>query len=90
MARNEILLRFLRELVARSSLVIALYGRTTASTCARDEHSLIVEALARRDGASASALMRQHIEHIEADLDYQILESPTLGDLILRPSAGDG
>lgn len=88
-ARNDILLRFLRELVARSSLVIALYGRTTASTCARDEHSLIVEALARHDGTTASQLMRHHIEHIEADLDYEILESPTLGDLILRPAASE-
>lgn len=83
-ARNDILSRFLRELVARSSLVIALYGRTTASTCARDEHTLIVEALVRRDGGMAHDLMQHHIEHIEADLDYQALETPSLGDLILR------
>lgn len=69
-AGNEIAARFLRQLVARSSLVIALYGRTGASSCARDEHDRLVAALGAREPARAAALMRAHIDHIEADLDY--------------------
>lgn len=67
-AGNDILLRFLRELVARSSLVIALYGRSTTSRCARREHDGIVDALAAGDGALAAALITGHLDHIEADL----------------------
>jgi DNA-binding GntR family transcriptional regulator len=83
-AGNEILSRFLRELVARSSLVIALYGRSGASSCARDEHGRIVEALGARDGARAADLMLHHIEHIEADLDYAPEDASSIRDLLAR------
>lgn len=82
MAGNDLLARFLRELVARSSLVIALYGRTGASSCARDEHGRIVGALAGRDAATAADLMRHHLEHIEADLDYRRAGEASIGDLL--------
>jgi DNA-binding GntR family transcriptional regulator len=58
------LTRFLSGLISRSSLVIALYGRGAAPSCARDEHAEIVGALAARDGARAAALMAEHLEHI--------------------------
>lgn len=81
-AGNELLVRFLRELVARSSLVIAVYGRTGASSCARDEHGRIVDALAARDGGTAAALMRHHLDHIEADLDYRGASPVSFVDLL--------
>lgn len=81
-AGNELLARFLKELVARSSLVIALYGRTSASSCARDEHGAIVRALAARDGATAGALMARHIDHIEGDLDYAAAAAEGIGALL--------
>lgn len=83
LAGNEILSRFLRELVARSSLVIALYGRTGASRCALDEHGMIVDALRQHDGARAAQLMDRHIGHIEADLDYTALAEISLRDALL-------
>lgn len=79
---NALLARFLKELVARSSLVIALYGRTGASTCARDEHGRIVAALAAGDGGAAADLMRHHIDHMEADLDYRIEGGGGLRDIL--------
>lgn len=66
------LTRFLGGLISRSSLVIALYGRGLASACGHDEHASFLEALARRDGARAAALMAEHLDHI-------------LGDLVLTP-----
>lgn len=81
-AGNDLLTRFLKELISRSSLVIALYGRTTVSSCGRDEHRSIVDALRRRDGVTAAGLMRHHIDHIEADLDYRAGEEASLKDIV--------
>jgi DNA-binding GntR family transcriptional regulator len=73
-AGNAILGRFMEELVARSSLVIALYGRTGASRCGHSDHGDILDALERGDGAEAGRLMLKHIDHIEADLDLRVTE----------------
>jgi DNA-binding GntR family transcriptional regulator len=81
-ARNTILQRFMEELVARSSLVIALYGRTGASSCGHDEHGDIVDAIAARDAGRAGAAMIRHIDHIEADLDLRVRSKPALRDAI--------
>lgn len=71
-AGNAILLRFMEELVARSSLVIALYGRSGASSCGHDDHASILAAIEARDGDLAAQLLLTHIDHIEADLDLRI------------------
>lgn len=68
-AGNAILHRFMEELVARSSLVIALYGRSDASSCAHAEHRGILDALAAGDADRLARLVGEHIDHIEADLD---------------------
>ncbi|MGB3339397.1 MAG: GntR family transcriptional regulator [Devosia sp.] len=78
-AGNTILLRFMEELVARSSLVIALYGRTGASSCGHGDHASILAALEERNGEHAARLLLAHIDHIEADLDLR-----TTGNLALR------
>lgn len=81
-AGNAILTRFMEELVARSSLVIALYGRTGASSCGHNEHGDILAALESRDGARASKLLLHHIDHIEADLDLRVTEGLGLRDAL--------
>jgi DNA-binding GntR family transcriptional regulator len=63
--------RFMDELVARSSLVIALYGQSTISSCGHSEHGDIVGAIERKDLDHACHLMVHHIAHIEADLDLR-------------------
>ncbi len=68
---NPILLRFMEELVARSSLVIALYGRSGASACGHAEHQAIFAALQERDDRRASDLIVGHLDHIEADLELK-------------------
>ncbi|APG88580.1 transcriptional regulator protein, GntR family (plasmid) [Sinorhizobium americanum CCGM7] len=68
---NAILARFMDELVARSSLVIALYGQSVISSCGHIEHQQIVDALEKRNVETACALMLRHIDHIEADLDLR-------------------
>lgn len=84
-AGNAILLRFMEELVARSSLVIALYGRSGASSCGHGDHANILAALEQRNGDLASQLLLTHIDHIEADLDLR-----NTGNLPLREALGTG
>ncbi|WP_413712200.1 GntR family transcriptional regulator [Rhizobium sp. Rhizsp82] len=68
---NAIMQRFMEELVARSSLVIALYGQSAVSSCGHSEHGDIVTAIETNDLDRACHLMVHHISHIEADLDLR-------------------
>ena len=70
-ARQPVLMGFLKALVSRSSLVIALYGRGYNSACGDDEHRGLLDALCRHDAATAGRLMADHLTHIEADLDLE-------------------
>jgi DNA-binding GntR family transcriptional regulator len=79
---NAILQKFMDELVARSSLVIALYGRSGISSCGHNEHGSILDALERHDISRACDLMLHHINHIEADLDLRVQEGLTLKDAL--------
>ncbi len=68
LAGNSALARTMRELSTLTCLIIVLYDAPTASSCRADEHSEIVEAIARRDSARAEKLMLQHLDHIEQSL----------------------
>jgi DNA-binding GntR family transcriptional regulator len=81
-AGNAILQKFMDELVARSSLVIALYGGSGVSSCGHNEHEDILQAMEKRDAARASALMLHHIDHIEADLDLRVRDGLALKDAL--------
>lgn len=83
-AGNAILKKFMDELIARSSLVIALYGRTGTSSCGNDDHFEILDALEAGDVALATRKMLHHIDHIEADLDLRSEEMLTLKDALFR------
>ena len=71
MAGQQVLQGFLIELVSRSSLVIALYGRGFDSACADEEHRGLLDALRCRDAERAARLIVSHLDHIEADLDLE-------------------
>jgi DNA-binding GntR family transcriptional regulator len=81
---NAVMQRFMDELIARSSLVISLYGQSTISSCGHTEHMEIIDALEARDIERAGRLMVHHIHHIEADLDLRIRRTNELRDA-LRP-----
>jgi DNA-binding GntR family transcriptional regulator len=69
-ASNSILLGLLRELVSRSSLIIAVYRSPGTPPCPPDEHEELVAALEKRD-RSAAELMNRHLDHVLADLRLQ-------------------
>ena len=66
-ADNSILLEVLRDLVSRSSLIIAVYQPPGASPCPPDAHCELVAMLEQRERA-AIKLMVQHLDHVFADL----------------------
>lgn len=79
------LTQFLRSLISRSSLVIALYGRGPASACGHDDHLAFVDTLEARDGERAAAAMAEHIDHIFGDLALAARdEAPVDIEAILR------
>ena len=67
-AGNAILIRTMKELVTRTSLIIGLFGAPGLSNCRDDEHEAIVEAFRTRDAEKAARTMAAHLRHIEKHL----------------------
>jgi len=68
-AGNAVYVDFLRELVSRTSLIIALYEAPGHSACVVDEHAALVEAIEARDAERAADLMARHLHTCETRLD---------------------
>jgi DNA-binding GntR family transcriptional regulator len=68
LAGNSALARSMRELSILTCLTIFLYDAPTAQSCRHDEHEMIIEAMARRDGGRAEKIMLEHLDHIEGSL----------------------
>ena len=83
-AGNSILLELLRDLVSRSSLIIAVYQAPGASPCPPDAHRDLTATLERRE-RSAVRLMVQHLDHVFADL---VLEDRSAGGVDLKTLFG--
>jgi DNA-binding GntR family transcriptional regulator len=60
-AGSELLNRYVNEVVSRSSLILALYGRPHSSECAVNEHSLLIDALERGQTDVAISIMDEHL-----------------------------
>jgi DNA-binding GntR family transcriptional regulator len=87
-AGNDVLTRFLRDLVSRTSLVVALYeGR--AASCEASEHQPFLHELVAGRAREAGDRMVRHLERIEArlDLDREIGHAVDLA-AILGPGGG--
>ncbi|WP_425101509.1 GntR family transcriptional regulator [Tropicibacter sp. S64] len=67
---NGFLIRTLRELVTRTSLIVAMFGSGKSSCCREDEHEKILGAIQARNAERAAALAREHLDHIRMDLDF--------------------
>jgi DNA-binding GntR family transcriptional regulator len=67
-AQNRVLHDVIKELVARTSLIIALYG-AAADNCRTGEHQEIISALGAGDADAAARLMSGHLHRIESRLE---------------------
>lgn len=82
---------FLRQLISRSSLVIALYWRRKTALCESHAHHALIEAMRRQDGDSAEELMKGHLVDLLSQLDLRDQEDPALSlKDALRPNSGQG
>ena len=64
MTGNEILARYINEVVSRGSLVLAIYGRPHSSDCAVTEHKELIAALVAGDTERAMQLMDEHLASV--------------------------
>jgi DNA-binding GntR family transcriptional regulator len=69
-AGNNILADMLRDLVSRSSLIIAVYQARDTPFCPPDEHAELAVALERRDPGAVDLMLR-HLDHVLADLRFE-------------------
>jgi DNA-binding GntR family transcriptional regulator len=69
-AGNEVLARFLEELISRMPLVL-LTHRGSNAACAVDEHTPIVDAIAAHEAAHAAALVHEHLLHLEREAIHE-------------------
>ncbi len=58
---NDVLARYVSEVVLRCSLIMAMYARSHSSDCAVEEHSQIITALRDRNSEKAISLMEHHL-----------------------------
>jgi len=64
LAGSSTLSRYVGELISRSSLILAIYGRPHSPDCAVTEHREIIDALVRGDTAVVARLMDHHLDAI--------------------------
>jgi DNA-binding GntR family transcriptional regulator len=69
LAGNSVMAKSMRILSTLTCLVIALYDAPTGDACRADEHSQIIDAIAKRDKARAEKAMLGHLAHIEASFN---------------------
>lgn len=69
---------FIRQLVSRSSLVIALYWRRRNALCESHAHHALLDAFERNDAESAQDLMKSHLVDLVSQLDLSDAPAETV------------
>ena len=84
MADSPLLLKYIRSLVARSALILGLYGRPNWPSCNIDEHRSIIAALRDNDAKLAWKTMSDHLDAVlHRALDHQVQKlEPSITDVI--------
>ncbi|MEA3128403.1 MAG: hypothetical protein QOF46_198, partial [Paraburkholderia sp.] len=72
---NTVLCDCLNGLVARSTLISALYESLGRSPCSFEDHEAILAALDAGDAKEAAALMARHLQSVE----LKMLDRPARG-----------
>lgn len=70
-AGNPVLQKFVADLVARSSLIIGLFGSPHMHPCSEDEHRALIDLIAARNAKLAPGRMVDHLNRIENELELK-------------------
>ena len=73
---NSVLTGTIRELVARSSLITMLYQPSSDAECSSVEHGTILDVAESGNAEQTVQLMLRHLEHVEAGLRFDGVETP--------------
>ncbi len=87
-ADQNILAGFVRELMSRSSLVVALYWSRKDATCERHAHHELLDAIGDGQSERAADLMHSHLVDLFSGLDLR--ERPARNDIALAERLGPG
>lgn len=66
---SSVMTRMMRELTPLTCLAILAFETPTFAACPDDEHALLVDAIEAGQKKTATALMTEHLHHIERSLD---------------------
>ncbi|MBN2907180.1 MAG: GntR family transcriptional regulator [Rhodobacteraceae bacterium] len=67
---------FVETLIARSSLIVALYWHRESALCERHAHDALLRAIEQGDGPRAEDLMRSHLVDLHSALDLSHRSAP--------------
>jgi DNA-binding GntR family transcriptional regulator len=67
--QNEPLTVFLRALISRTSLILAIYEMPGNAMCSHEEHGTLLDRLAAHDADGAVRYMEEHLQRLEDGLD---------------------
>ena len=86
-ADKDTIAAFITQLVARSSLIIALYWQRRNALCESHAHHALLQALADHDGDRADDLMKGHLLDLVSSLDLRNLPTApqSLREALVRP-----
>jgi DNA-binding GntR family transcriptional regulator len=65
LAGSKLLIEFIIQVVSRSSLILARFGRPHSAECGIDEHIQLIEALKNLDVKAATDIMDHHLHAVE-------------------------
>jgi DNA-binding GntR family transcriptional regulator len=77
MLGNEVLAHLLADLLSRSQLISLMYQSSLSAAHSSEEHTVIVDALERRDAKAAARLMEHHLSNVSRNLQLH----PRVSDL---------
>lgn len=69
LAGSAFLGTMVRDLVSRSTLITSMYRVQHLQNCAPEDHEGLIDAIRARAATGAQAAMREHLDHVEAELD---------------------
>ncbi|WP_448955806.1 GntR family transcriptional regulator [Labrys neptuniae] len=90
LTENSLLIRYVTELVSRSSLILSLYGRPHSSECGVSEHREIIGALEAGDRDKVRELMLHHIDAIAARALLKPASGSSLPDILAAYAREEG
>ena len=71
MQSNEVLRQILSDLLLRSSLIALMYQSSQSAEESHAEHAQLVKALEARDTPAVTRQMKQHLHHVERNLQLE-------------------